>query len=84
MNSEDHPQVEESNNLDEEIKIEEPAVIPEINTHEEAQAEEVPENPAEQQEEKKDQVAKNIDENLTNQAIESIPDHLLESKKLQT
>jgi hypothetical protein len=47
MNSEDHPQVEESNNLDEEIKIEEPAVIPEINTHEEAQAEEVPENPAE-------------------------------------
>jgi len=47
MNSEDHPQVEESKNLDEEIKIEESAVIPEIKTHEEAQAEEVPENPAE-------------------------------------
>lgn len=84
MNSEDHPQVELSNNLDGEIKIEEPAVIPEIKTHEEAQAEEVPENPAELQEEKKDQVAQNIDENLTNQAIESNPDHLLESEKLQT
>jgi hypothetical protein len=46
MNSEDHPQVEESKNLDEEIKIEEPAVIPEIKTRVEAPAEEVPENPA--------------------------------------
>ncbi len=84
MNSEDHPQVEESKNLDEEIKIEEPAVIPEIKTRVEAPAEEVPENPADQQEEKKDQVAQHIDENLPNQAIESNPDHLLESEKPQT
>jgi len=47
MNSEDHSQVEESKNLDEEIKIEERAVIPEIKTHEEIQAEEVPENQVE-------------------------------------
>jgi hypothetical protein len=48
MNSEGQSQVEESKNLDEEIKIEQPAVIPEIiKNHIEAQAQEVPENPAE-------------------------------------
>ncbi len=82
MNSEGQSQVEESKNLDEEIKIEQPAVIPEIiKNHIEAQAQEVPENPAEQQEEKKDQVVQLIDENLSHHAIESNSDHIQEFEK---